>query len=70
MPSESLVVPFALARKRALLRSGNVSWTTFWDRTIFAKVRSGVVGDRLRCIVCSAEEGCEYPAATGWAARG
>jgi len=55
--NESLLFPIARAYKTSLLNAGSVSKTTFWDSVIFGKVREGIVGGRLRCIVCSAEEG-------------
>jgi long-subunit acyl-CoA synthetase (AMP-forming) len=55
--NESLLYPIAKAYKTSLLDAGSVSKTTFWDKIIFGKVREGIVGGRLRCIVCSAEEG-------------
>lgn len=57
LASGGVVTPMAHALKLSLLRSGNVSKTTFWDRLVFSKVRGNVVGQDLRLIVCSADEG-------------
>lgn len=60
LPKEGgIIYPLAKARKMSLLNSGNVSKTTMWDNMIFGRIREGIIGSRLRCIICSAEEGGE-----------
>ena len=57
LPNGGAILPLAKSMKRSLLRSGNVSKETFWDKFIFGKITYNVVGPNLRCIIVSAEEG-------------
>lgn len=58
LPKEGgIIFPLARSYKMSLLNAGSVSKTTFWDNMIFGRIREGIIGGRLRCIVCSAEEG-------------
>lgn len=60
LPKEGgIIYPLARAYKMSLLNAGSVSKTTFWDNMIFGRIREGILGGRLRCIICSAEEGSE-----------
>jgi hypothetical protein len=60
LPKEGgAIFPLAKAYKMSLLDAGTVNKNTFWDSMIFGRIREGIIGGRLRCIVCSAEEGGE-----------
>jgi hypothetical protein len=60
LPKEGLLLPLAMAIKRSTLRTGSISKSTFWDRFIFSKFSTAVVGEDLRAIICSADEGSEW----------
>ena len=55
LSSGTAALSFGLSAKLSLLRAGNTSHSTFWDKMVFDGVRTATFGSHLRCIICSTD---------------